>query len=355
MASQSNAHPDLASARRALLRKHPGLQEIQFSSLDRLHIDTNQLSALIESVWSADYPDEPRIRFDRDFFLHNRIDEKASMAAIRDGELVGVFLALPVRNQAMHTGVIATGLTVRKPDRGMGIAQMLYLRQLQGIIAHGYQFSLYWLDARHLSPGSSYDIFSNKGYQLQLKKVPIFCKVINCGEAFSLGLINPLERSTTAAIASFVNLMGRHTAVSPTALGLDRLRFHSRERLYLSEDQSESISASAGYQLQFVRTTGEQIKAMLFGFVNRYRDGAYFQVDGLHFAPGVGYRDKLGFVSACEAHLRQAFRCCLVIIPQSVSDERLLTFGYLPLVSQTIATHQFNRHLDVTKQFIYLR
>lgn len=338
-----------------LISRHPGLREVQFQRLGHFGISDEALSSFVEDIWSEDYREELRIRFDQYFFAYNMIDENASVVALKDGKLVGLFLAIPINNLRRCGGAVATALTVRKEYRGEGIAQMLYLTQLQALILQNYDFCVYWFDSRHSNPGSSTNIFCGKNFNLNLKKIPIYCKVTHRASARSLGVINSAEGYMTGFLQRIQNILHRKPVGVDVVSTGPRVSDFMGTRFFLPEPRSAKSSESDSRYLQFRFVRDGNLRGTLLGFFNGYRDSVYFQVDALHFASNLGYREKLGFLTECEQALTGSHGCLLIVVPGSVSDENMSLFGYLPYVSQVMAFHDFRGRVDVKQQFICLR
>ena len=171
---------NIARQKKNLIQKHPNLNSVQLVPLEKTGLSLDEISAFIEQCWRKDYTDEARITFCPNFLEYNINGGPSLVLWGENKEINGVFLGYNVgveKEGEFLQGCLCTGLSTHPDCTGQGIAQMLYLSQLELIIKKEFDFSLYWFDSNHVNPGNAYHIFGQNRENVELQsRVKIYGK-----------------------------------------------------------------------------------------------------------------------------------------------------------------------------------
>ena len=283
----------IKEAKKKVLKKHK--TELSISNIK----PSKKIAKFIQACFKEDYGDEGIMKFTAEII--SDIEPTISFAAYKGKKMVGVFVGIPYEGS-----VLCTGLSVPKEERGQGIAQLLWLTQMENMVGK-YDSSIYWLDSRHNWGGSSHSTFSKNPTTAEIvKPVSIFGKSLDSHKAAKATKLNFAEKA-------WIKIANAIFPQKPGAIKKEKGFWKSNMRL----------------------TDG---KNSVYGFVNPTPTGSYFQVDRIELYGG--YFENRNFLSICENQIKE-MDCYSIIFPTTVTRTKMVKYGYFPFLKQALAINRY--------------
>ena len=341
--------------RKSLLKKYPRLQDMSVVPLDRSGLDMETLSDFIETAWTQDYGDQPRIRFSPDFLRWNMGERLTGVAVLTgQGEPAGVLLYFKRWYQAddgPRSYAIFTGFSVSPAFRKQGIGQMLYLFFKPFLREENLDFGIVWFDIRHSMPGSCYQVFDRRKPAAQrVHEVPILVRILDVGAGVTYLAASAMDRISmrcTARIFPVAQSLSVPRGFVVEGFRAGRTRAYTdlmkicfpenglvpAEKDFLRWQASETPGSPVRFHA-LVAGSGPmqgQVMGLFFGRrVRLDREWHYFQADGLLLHPKLSHRTAGAFIRSVEAGLARGNCCMGIAVPGTGCSRGLWRYGYLP-------------------------
>lgn len=347
-----------------LIIKHPELSNMSVFPLEKTDLKLEELSDFIEMCWMHDYGLEPRIRFSPEFLEWN-MGKNLSGMAVRGstGELLGVYLCferyycLKGRTRAY---AFETGLSVHPNHRGKGIGQWLAIALKKMMVDKGVDFYLTWYDTRHNLPGSSFQIFTaNTSGSDTSAHTGILLRILNFNKALDYLASNAFEvLCLKLKTRFFANPLKKRLPDGYTLEGFREerlsdyhdfmLRYQSVSKSWLipaAKDfmrwQQERYNAARFYALR--EKSSDRVLGVYFGHKIPLDDNwFYFQADGILTDPDIDEKVAEAFFKNVEIRLNKDGLCMGVSAIETVCENNLWQYGYLPIISHLLTLTRLN-------------
>lgn len=364
MLKQTN-HQRLEKER--LLAQNPFLQKVIVKPFGESDYTAAQISDFIEGCWKNYYRDPVRIIFSPDFLTYLGLGEKDgnySLIAEYDGRLIGTVLAFKNTyghgNQHFYA-CASTGLTTDPAMRGKRIAQLLNHHLYELFIDDGCDFGMFWLDSRFKAAGSSFQIYKkeNKRIHAILEK-KILGKFLDYQRTVELGNYSLRQKAILKAGNMFFPArykMTRGLEVIPYEASmlqdvLSLLDEFQNENHILRVFHADEMARRLGFSSRTCQSVVYIVKkngrfgGVIYGFTNPILPThMYIQLDGMLFHPCLNYKDRKAFVSAFEYEAQRCHGCFAIIVPETVLNDRIVKFGYIPIATQALGAFFYHDRL----------
>lgn len=124
---------DLIRQKEILLQNYPDLSGVEIRQAKAVLSSIAGLADFIDRCYAHTYGPQERFIYNPDYlqwvFGENGFSSPVSLAAVENGEIVGIFLFTPrnllYKGQRFSTG-ICSGLSIRPDRSGQGLSQYLY-------------------------------------------------------------------------------------------------------------------------------------------------------------------------------------------------------------------------------------
>jgi hypothetical protein len=369
---------EILSETKKIKQKHPLLGNVKITPFSEKKINNHILSHFIENCWIADYQNEPRVTFSKEFldFNDSILDKDCSFTLTKNDELIGCVLCYEnsyFSSEFKIKIIHGTGLSVKpsKDFRGNGIAQYLVLNSMKNAVEKNYDGYTYFLDSRHRMPGKSYNIFGkkNKITSDKILSIGIYGKSFNIEKSTQIGSLNFLEKMGIQFMDKIFSLSNHLSDEYELISDLERNQFqeinylfnsNSSEDLYLPTAEKIFNTKSNFYgedfnSLNFTFKKDNRTIGILYGITNPVlHNEKYFQTDGLFFDKRLTKKEKRSFLRNVEYKLRNEQNCFSMIIPTSATTENLVSLGYLPIEKQLFCLAEY-KPIPSNKYFIEIR
>lgn len=344
------------------IRSNPELKTYKEEEIGLNDTNCTFLSEFIEYCWKVNYEEnETRIKFSPAFLQWIAPQDKAII--LRNEE--NTISACAVKHvmsfkatQKCEQICIFTALSVDPEHRGKRLAQYMKLLCQKHSIDQQYLSMMVWLDSRHSSPGSSFDIFGKKDRLKQKMKLKLYGKSFDITRVQKYEKLNPAIKAAAYVLQksnpskkgnSFSDGMSfkeyDESIVQEIAAFLNNLYTESRIRRHYS---TEELHHKFGFRKDgfspfsfFLADPYSKIRATMFGFpIKIQRDDYFANIDGLYFDKRLEVSERRKFISECEGVLIDKYRCIAAAYPETVSNCGVL-YGYMPYGNQMLGVDCF--------------
>ena len=373
----------IAKQKEHLFSKHPDLHQLSVLEVRHAPFSYEEISAFIEVCWRQDYTNEARLVFSPSFLAFNQSKGKPadrSLLAVTksENEIQGFFCIIPLcfaKENVLQSASLVTGLSCRSNHRGSGISQYLVLETEERIVKNNEEYGLFWLDQRHQQQGGSFQVYGKDRMKTDWGcSVSLYAKTYDYPKALKSVVLSRLEK-----LGLRINLAlfpPNRSVKAPLDIQLFQ-RSDIRETLeFLSEFQKQCslhrvfseaellhrflFSQDDVHGIALLMRKAGRLRGLFFGFTNPVgtKGTCYAQIDGLVFHPDLTYAEKRRLLASCEAEILERWGCFSAVVPETVTTENLLKYGYIPFVNQTLGANFYTDTVspeDIKNSFVELR